>query len=103
MIAIINNKRYNTETATHIYGWSNGHYTNDFARRSKDLYRTKKGTWFIHHTGGPMTDMASSHGSNLGWGEKIEPVSDTDAFRFLQTHGGEEAADKYFGDQIEEA
>ncbi len=104
MKKVIDGKLYNTETAEHVHGWDNGRYGNDFRNRSKDLYRTKKGNWFLHHSGGPMTDMARSCGSNSTCGSSdIEPVSETDALGFLESHGGAEAALKYFAEQIEEA
>lgn len=104
MKAIINGKRYDTETATLVYEWTNGNFTNDFRYREKELYRTKAGAWFIKHGGGPLTDMARSCGNNsLGWGSSIEPVSPKDAFEFLVSHGGEEEAEEYFPEMIQEA
>jgi hypothetical protein len=51
-----------------------------------------------------MTDMAISVGSNsYGGSEDIEPISEKDALRFLESHDGAEEALKYFADQIEEA
>lgn len=91
MKKVINGKLYDTETAELIFEWNNGRYCTDFRHREKDLYRTKKGNWFIRHAGGPMTDMAVPTGSNATSGsEKIEPVSEEDAYRFLESHGGEE-------------
>ena len=104
MKKVINGKVYNTETAELVHDWTNGYGRNDFKFRTKDLYRTKKGNWFIYHEGGPMTDMAVSVGSNsYGGSEDIEPISEKDALRFLESHDGAEEALKYFADQIEEA
>lgn len=104
MKKIINGKVYNTETSELILEWWNGRGTNDFTHRSKDLYRTKKGAWFLHHIGGAMTDMARSCGSNSWTGsEDIEPIGESDVLAFLETHGGEEVLEKYFADKIEEA
>ena len=101
---IIDGKRYDTETSTMVHSWDNGHYGSDFRSREKALYRTKKGNWFLWHSGGPMTDMAVSCGNNSVCGsENIEPISAKDAFGFLQTHGGAEAAEKYFPELIEDA
>ena len=108
MIKVIDGKRYNTETAEQVYSYWNGMGRTDFRFRSKDLYLTKKGVWFIHHEGGAMSDMAVPVGSN-GWGgsEDIEPVSAEDAFGFLQAHSDEskaaEAIDKYFADRVQDA
>lgn len=104
MKKVVDGKVYNTETAELVHGWSNGRYGNDFRYRSKDLYRTKKGNWFLCHVGGAMTDMAQSCGSNSTCGSSdIEPVSPEDALRFLESHGGAEAVLKHFANQVEEA
>jgi hypothetical protein len=51
-----------------------------------------------------MTDMAVSCGDNSYSGsEDIEPISEKDALRFLESHDGIKAIEKYFADQIEEA
>lgn len=103
MKKVIEGKVYNTETAELVHEWSNGHFGNDFRYRSKDLYRTKKGSWFLHHVGGPMSDMAKSYGNSVCGSVDIEPVTSNDALRFLESHGGAEVVLKYFADQIEEA
>lgn len=104
MKKIIDGKLYNTETAELIHSWDNGIYGHDFRSRSKDLYLTKKGKWFIHHEGGAMTDMAVCCGSNNTCGsENIEAISEKDAFAFLSSHNGTEKAEKYFAEKIEEA
>lgn len=108
MIKVIDGKRYNTETAELVFWYTNGNMRTDFKYRSKALYLTKKGNWFIHHEGGALTDMAVSVGNNgWGWGEDIEPVTGDDAFGFLQAHSDEseasEAIDKYFADRVQDA
>lgn len=109
MIKVIDGKRYNTETATRILCHENGHFVSDFRYRSKELYLTKKGNWFIFHEGGAMSDMAVRVGNNgTGGSSDIEPVSEEDAFKFLQAHSGqydsaELALEKYFASWIEEA
>lgn len=108
MIKVIDGKRYNTDTAQLVYEYDNGRLTSDFSYRSKGLYRTKNGAWFIHHFGGAMTDMAVPVGNNgMGASADIEPVDDDDAFGFLQAHSNErdalEAIDKYFADRIQDA
>ena len=105
MKKIVDGKRYDTETATCVHTWSNGKGYGDFSYREKKLYITKKGAWFFKHSGGPMTDMAVSCGSNSTSGStRIEaPVSPTDALNFLTTHGGTEEAEEYFGKEFEDA
>ena len=103
MRQIINGKRYDTETAELIHEWSNGHYSTDFHYRSKGLWRTPAGTWFLAHDGVAMTDMATRHGDMTGGGHRIEPISSEDAFGFLVSHGGEDAAETWFADHIADA
>ena len=108
MIIVINGKRYNTETAELVFAYWNGVGHNDFRYRTKKLYRTKNGAWFIHHDGGAMTDMAVSVGSDSrGGSEDIEPVSDDDAYGFLEAHSDElearEAIEQLFADRVADA
>lgn len=108
MIKVIDGKRYNTDTAEQVFWHSNGAMRNDFKFREKTLYRTKGNAWFIEHTGGPMSDMATRlGGGSIGWGEEIEPVSDDDAYGFLEAHSDDAAAmgaiDKYFADRVQDA
>ena len=103
MIKIIDGKRYNTDTAEEIFKWTNGKFGN-FEYREKTLFRTKKGNWFIYHYGGPLTDMAIPAEFN-SWSssEDIEPISDEDAYDFLEKYNGYKAIEIYFPNQIEEA
>ncbi len=104
MKKVVDGKLYNTETAELVHEWSNGRFCSDFRYRSKDLYRTKKGNWFMYHEGGARTDMGRECGSNSTCGSAdIEPLSEKDTKGFLETHGGADVLLKYFADQIEEA
>ena len=108
MIKVIDGKRYNSETAECVFQYTNGQYSNDFRYRSKCLFLTPKKAWFILHYGGPMSDMATSAGGgSIGWGQDIEPVSDSDAFGFLQAHSddpdAQAAINKYFSDRVTDA
>lgn len=49
MKRIINKKVYNTETATLIAETTNGLSYSDFNCIKEDLYRTKKGQYFINY------------------------------------------------------
>lgn len=104
MRQVINGKVYDTETAQRLHSWENGHSANDFKYRSKDLYRSRKGAYFLLHEGGPLTDMAKSVGDN-GWGGStaIEPIDRATAMRFLESHGGSEVLVREFADALEEA
>lgn len=108
MIRVIDGKRYSTETAELVHAHSNGHFRSDFNFRAKFLYRTKSGAWFLHHEGGPMSDMSVSVGNNgIGGSESIEPVSEDDAYGFLEVHSDDPAAlqalEKHFSDRVQDA
>lgn len=103
MRRVIDGKRYDTETAQEVHAWDNGRYQSDFRYRAKSLFRTAKGAWFIYHEGGAMTDMARTVGDASAAGADIEPVTDRDALAFLESHGGEEAIELVFADQVADA
>ena len=108
MIQVIDGKRYNTEVAECIFQYWNGRSTSDFGYRSKTLYLTKSGNWFLHHKGGPRSDMAVSlGGGSTGGSEALEPVSADDAYAFLEAHSDESEAlaaiEKHFADKIVDA
>jgi len=100
---VIEGKLYDTETATLIHNWTNGRYAGDFKFREKSLFCTKKGAYFIHHVGGAMTDMAVPAGNGMGGSQSIEPIDETTAIRFLESHGGSEKIIEYFPEYVEEA
>ena len=64
MRKIIDGKRYDTDTATHVANYNNGHNPGDFQWTNEDLYRTAKGNWFVHGSGGAMTCYVRQTGSN---------------------------------------
>ena len=107
MIQVIDGKRYNTETAKFIFEYWNGYMTSDFKHRTKSLYLTSKGSWFIHHVGGALTDMAESIGNSSHGSECIEPINADDAYGFLEAHSDDEKAlaamSSHFADKIVDA
>jgi len=86
MRKIINGRTYNTETSKRIGQWSNGHYTNDFAYCSEDLYKNTKGAYFLHGEGGAMSKYAARSGDNSGWGEEIIPMTAEEAQEWAEEH-----------------
>lgn len=101
MKKIIDKKIYNTETATYIGGYEYGN-SGDFARREKSLYKTKKGQYFRYDSGGALTDMAVSCGSNSTTGSQdIQLLTREEAFAFLQKYDTA-ACEKEFPEMIQE-
>lgn len=107
MKKVIDGLKYDTETATEVYRETSG-FPGDFRYRERVLYLSRNGRWFMYHRGGAMTDMGVSAGDNsLAGSENIEPISDSEAYDFLERNSSEpealEALEKYFANEIEEA
>lgn len=98
----INGKRYDTEKAELVaeYSYSN---TNDFRYFSEELYLTTKGNWFIAGEGGPASKYAESNGNSSSGSSNIEAISKDEALEWLQKYDENDAIDKYFAEEIEEA
>ncbi|KAJ49379.1 hypothetical protein BD780_003494 [Clostridium tetanomorphum] len=102
MKKVINKKVYNTETAELIAKCGNGLGSSDFRYLFEELYRTKKGQYFLYGEGGPMTKYSESAG-NSSWGiSTIIPLTDEEAYEWLEENGKSESIEKYFKDLIEE-
>jgi hypothetical protein len=104
MKKVIDGKVYNTETAECLHNWDNGHYGNDFRSCEESLYKTKKGAYFLHGEGGPMSKYAQNCGNNsVCGGQGIEPISEKVAMEWLEEHNGDDVLISLFGGHIEEA
>lgn len=103
MQAVIDGKKYNTETADEICDISPiGYMSSDFNWHDTRLYRTKKGAFFLAGRGGPRSIWARSfgqHGSQGG--EGIRPLSYDDARVYAEKHASVAMIEKYF--KVEEA
>ncbi len=103
MRKIINNKVYDTDTATRIGLADNGHDYNDFAYSGETLYRKRTGEYFLHGEGGPMTSYAVRTGSNNWSGsERITPLSYYAARQWAVEHLSTEAYEAEFGEVTED-
>lgn len=101
----INGIRYNTEKATEIGHYQSEHYHGDFARWNATLYKSpRSGRFFLAGEGGPMSRYSTPMGQN-SWsgGEKIEPMTEEEAFAWAQEYLDEEAIEKHFGHLVEDA
>ena len=99
----INNKVYNTETATLVAEYWNHLSRSDFHYLAEDLYLTPKGVWFLHGQGGAMTHHAEHYGNSCSSGESIIPMTEKEALEWCQDHGAQKAIDQHFSRLIEEA
>jgi len=106
MKRVIGKKMYNTETATELGQYWNGLGTSDFRNLEETLYKTSKGAYFLHGSGGPMTKYAVSAGSNSTSGSsQIIPLSKREAIQWAEDN---EVTDLFepgaeFADDIEDA
>lgn len=98
MNKIINNKRYDTATATKVASASNGGGWGDFDHWEETLYRKRTGEYFLHGEGGPMTRYAKSAGQN-SWsgGEDLIPLSYESARAWAEEHLDGDAYEAIFG------
>lgn len=102
MKKIIDRKIYNTETAELISSRNNGYY-NNFKYEEENLYRTKKGVFFLHAEGGPMSKYAKPYGNGWTEGRTIIPLDDDETYRWLERNNEIEIIEEYFIDKFEEA
>jgi len=86
MKAVIDGKRYDTETATLIAHDAYG-YPRDFSHWEEGLYKTSKGSWFTAGSGGPMTRYAVDLGNNSrGGGSEIFALTEEEALAWCEQH-----------------
>lgn len=88
MKKVIDGKVYNTETAELVASYNNGISRRDFGFCEEDLYKTKKGAFFVHGEGGAMSGWSQSCGSNgRCGGSGIEVLSKKAALAWCEEHG----------------
>ena len=103
MRKIINNKVYDTATATWIGLSDNGYECNALSYSGETLYRKRTGEYFLHGEGGPLTSYAVRTGSNNWSGsERITPISYYAARQWAVEHLSAEAYETEFGEVTED-
>lgn len=95
---IINNKMYNTETATKIESWDNGYSHVHPNHITETLYKKKNGEFFLHGVGGSYTQYAEEYGDFSRNGEQIIPYSIEDIKDWLIEHTFIDCYIDFFGD-----
>lgn len=102
MKKIVNGKLYNTETAKLLGEHSKGIPGNlDFI--DEELYRTKKGAYFLFAYGGPLSRYSEPNGTGgLQSGQVILPMEESEAKAWAEKHL---TADEYLAifDNVDEA
>ena len=104
MKKVVNGKRYDTETAALVAADSYSNY-GDFEYWSEELYRTKRGNWFLCGEGGAMSRYSRSVGQNeTGGGSAIIPLAEGEALAWLDDHTENSGAyEEYFINVLEDA
>lgn len=102
MKKIISGKVYDTETAQKVGYWSNNLGYRDFNWREESLYRKKTGEYFLHGAGGPRTNYAERVGNMWGSGERIMPLTFTEAKAWAEEHLDGEEYEEIFGEVAED-
>lgn len=96
MKAIIDGKRYDTETSTEIArAESDASYT-DFAHWTETLYRTPKGNYFLAGFGNGLSKYAEHYRDHYTSGEEIIPFTEGEAFAWAQVNSLEDIIEQYF-------
>ena len=86
MKKIIDGKRYDTETATSL-GYREFGTFNDHHYVFEELFKTKKGSFFLHYAGGGRSKYAIDVGPNLvGGSSGTRPLSSTEALEWCENN-----------------
>ena len=97
MKVVINRKKYDTDTAECVACYSYA-WPGDYNYVSEALYRKKTGEYFIYGEGGPLTEYGQSYGDNgIGYGDRIDPISEEDARKWAEEHLDGDEYEKIFG------
>jgi hypothetical protein len=102
---VIGGKRYDTETAELVASYDNGLGCPDFRNVHEQLYRTKRGNWFICGSGGPLSaySQPAYGGGYCGGSNIIRPLSPNEALEWLERHGKTATIENHFKANIEDA
>ena len=102
MKKILNNRVYNTDTATLIGSKNNGNLGSDFNYRCDSLYRKRTGEYFLHGEGGARTQYAEWHNGLLCGGERIIPLTFDAARLWAEENLDADIYEAEFGEVVED-
>jgi len=103
MKRIINNKRYDTDTAREVGYWDNDRTPRDFSYCEETLYQKRTGEYFLYGCGGPMSKYATSTGNNSWSGDsKIIPLTFDAAMKWAQKNLSADDYEAEFGPVVED-
>lgn len=95
----LNNRLYNTDTATPLATHNNGTAPNDLQYLEETLYRKKTGEFFLHAEGGANTWCATRIPYTNNWrgGTQIRPLTYDDAREWAEGNLSAEEYETIFG------
>lgn len=103
MKKIINQKRYDTDTAKEMGSWENNYLMNDFHWFRETLYQKKTGEFFVHGQGNAASRYAERVGAS-GWtgSEKLVPMTWDEAREWAEEHLEADEYETIFGEVAED-
>ena len=103
MRAVIEGRRYNTETATEVASIESGHNPSELDYFTEALYHTARGNWFLAGWGNTRSPYSTGAASTRACGERVTVLGPAEAQEWLEEHGKVDALEAYFGELIEDA
>jgi len=103
MKKVIGGKMYNTETAEELFSFDNGLGGGDFRAMEETLYVTKKGTYFLAGSGGPMSKYSEPCGNMTSGGSGFSVLTKFEALEWLESHDAIGVIEAFFAEDIEDA
>lgn len=102
MEKIINQKRYNTETAKEVGSYASPCARNDAEYWEETLYQKRTGEFFIHGEGGGSSRYAKRLADGWGWGERLVPLSYDEAREWVKKYLDADTYERLFEVENEE-
>ena len=97
MRKIIDGKVYDTATAAKVAENWNGIGSNDFNYLNEEIYKTKKGKFFLFGEGGAATKYATHSGQWSNEGEDLTPLSEGEVKELLEDWKEVDKYEELFG------
>lgn len=102
MKKILNNRVYDTDTATAIGDSDNGASPTSFDYCIETLYRKRTGEYFLHGKGGPRSKYATQRYGSLCSGGRIMPLAYDEARQWAVDHLSADDYEAEFGEVVED-
>jgi hypothetical protein len=98
MNKVIDGKVYNTKSAEFQGEDDNGMESGKFDYVKETLYKKRTGEYFLHGEGGANSRYGEWHGNTGSYGEKIMPLSLSEAKQWAEEHLDGDEYESIFGD-----